>query len=192
MEQNIGQELQALKAEYQVFKETIKKQEALNETFFKDIKKRAAHAVNREIRQRIWLDLITVPIIISICIHIHWPAAFGILVSLWALTDLGSTLWINRKLGMSNLLNDNAQAVSQKIARYRKFYRRSLLVSLMPLPVMLVYIFLRLHAQAGSPEASLYIILSGIVFTTLAIAITIRNYKKHVEACNSLLEQFKE
>lgn len=40
---------------------------------------------------------------------------FGVLVSLWALADLGVDLWISRKLGMNDLLNDDVRTVTKKL-----------------------------------------------------------------------------
>ena len=107
MEINIEKELQTLKSEYNVFKEGLEKQETLNEKFFKALRKRPAMALSKEIRDRMLGDGLTVPMIIVICINTDWPMLFGILVSLWALADLGVSLWVSRKLGMNNLLNDD-------------------------------------------------------------------------------------
>lgn len=70
---------------------------------------------------------------------------FGILVSLWALADLAVTLWVSRKLGMDNLLNDDVRTVAAKIAGYRKFYAGMLMVSMIPFVVMFIYMFTYLY-----------------------------------------------
>lgn len=192
MEMNIEKELQTLKLEYNTFKEGLEKQETLNEKFFKLIRKRPALAISKEIKDRIWLDALTVPIVMIICISTDWPLLFGILVSLWALADLAVTLWVNRKLGMDNLLNDDVRTVTRKIAGYRKFYAGALMVSIVPLVVMFIYVFTYLYDRADDPAAVQLITVSGVVFITLAIAIGVHRYKKHVERCKELLEQFDE
>ncbi|WP_418586705.1 hypothetical protein [Phocaeicola sp.] len=192
METNIEKELQTLKLEYNVLKKGLEKQDALNERFFKSIRKRPALAVGREITNRMWLDVLTVPIIIVICLNTSFPMLFGVLVSLWALADLGVDLWINRKLGMNDLLNDDVRTVTKKIAGYRKYYDRLLLASLLPVVVMLTYIFMHLYARADSPAAIRAITVSGIVFIVLGIIIVLFQYKKHVQRCKELLEQFEE
>ena len=146
METNIEKELQTLKSEYNALKKGLEKQDALNERFFKSIRKRPALAVGREITNRMWLDILTVPVIIVICLYTSFPMLFGVLVSLWALADLSVDLWISRKLGMNDLLNDDVRTVTKKIAGYRKYYDRLLLASLLPVVVMLTYIFLHLYA----------------------------------------------
>lgn len=192
MEIDIEQELQILKSEYNTLKKELKKQDTLNEKFFKSIRKQPALAVSKEIKSRMWLDILTIPAVMIICLNTNFPILFGILVSLWALADLGISLWVSRKLGMDDLLNDDVRTVTEKIAGYRKYYDRLLLASLLPVVVMLTYIFLHLYARADNPAAIRAITVSGIVFILLGIIIVLFQYKKHVQRCKELLEQFEE
>ena len=185
MEINIEKELQTLKSQYNMFKEGLEKQETLNEKFFKSLRKRPAMAVSKEIRNRMLGDVLTVPMIIVICIGIDWPLLFGIMVSLWALVDLGASLWVSRKLGMNHLLDDDVRTVTEKITGYRRFYTGSLLVGI-------TYIFMRLYALADDAATVQLITVSGIVSIVVAIVITLLHYKKHVRRCRELLEQFEE
>lgn len=192
MEINIEKELQTLKSEYNVFKEGLEKQETLNEKFFKSLRKRPAMAISKEIRDRMLGDGLTVPMIIVICINTDWPLLFGILVSLWALADLGVSLWVSRKLGMNNLLNDDVRTVTEKITGYRKFYTGSLVASIIPLTAMLTYIFMRLYDRADDAATVQLITVSGIVSIVFAIVVALLQYRKHVERCKELLDQFEE
>ena len=192
MEINIEKELQTLKSEYNVFKEGLEKQETLNEKFFKSLRKRPAMAISKEIRDRMLGDGLTVPMIIVICINTDWPMLFGILVSLWALADLGVSLWVSRKLGMNHLLDDDVRTVTEKITGYRKFYTGSLVASIVPLTAMLTYIFMRLYDRADNAAAVQLITVSGIVSILVAIVITLLQYRKHVKRCKELLDQFDE
>ncbi len=192
MEINIEKELQTLKSEYNVFKEGLEKQETLNEKFFKSLRKRPAMALSKEIRDRMLGDGLTVPMIIVICINTDWPMLFGILVSLWALADLGVSLWVSRKLGMYNLLNDDVRTVTEKITGYRKFYTGSLVASIVPLTAMLTYIFMRLYDRADDAATVQLITVSGIVSIVFAIVVALLQYRKHVERCKELLDQFEE
>lgn len=192
MEINIEKELQTLKSEYNVFKEGLEKQETLNEKFFKSLRKRPAMALRKEIRDRMLGDGLTVPMIIVICINTDWPMLFGILVSLWALADLGVSLWVSRKLGMNNLLNDDVRTVTEKITGYRKFYTGSLVASIVPLTAMLTYIFMRLYDRADDAATVQLITVSGIVSIVFAIVVALLQYRKHVERCKELLDQFEE
>ncbi|WP_300812485.1 hypothetical protein [uncultured Bacteroides sp.] len=192
MEINIEKELQTLKSQYNMFKEGLEKQETLNEKFFKSLRKRPAMAVSREIRDRMLGDVVTVPMIIVCCISIDWPILFGILVSLWALADLGVSLWVSRKLGMNHLLDDDVRTVTEKITGYRKFYTGSLVASIVPLTAMLTYIFMRLYDRADNAAAVQLITVSGIVSILVAIVITLLQYRKHVKRCKELLDQFDE
>lgn len=189
---NIEKELQILKSDYEVLKKELKGQKILNEQFFRAIRKQSAFVVGKEIKDRMRLDALTVPMVIVICILTDWPILFGVLVSLWALADLGITWWVNRNLEMDNLLNDDVRTVTGKIAGYRKFYIWSLIIGIIPLTVMLVYIYSRLYAQAENPATVQLITLSGIIFTVLAVVVTLLRYRKHAKRCNELLEQFKE
>lgn len=192
MEINIEKELQTLKSEYNVFKEGLEKQETLNEKFFKSLRKRPAMAISKEIRDRMLGDGLTVPMIIVICINTNWPMLFGILVSLWALADLGVSLWVSRKLGMNNLLNDDVRTVTEKITGYRKFYTGSLVASIVPLTAMLTYIFMRLYDRVDDAATVQLITVSGIVSIVFAIVVALLQYRKHVERCKELLDQFEE
>lgn len=192
MEINIEKELQTLKSEYNVFKEGLEKQETLNEKFFKSLRKRPAMAISKEIRDRMLGDVLTIPMIIVICVNIDWPLLFGVLVSLWALVDLGVSFWVSRKLGMNHLLDDDVRTVTEKITGYRRFYTGALLVGIIPLTAMLTYIFMRLYAQADDLATVQLITVSGIVSIIVAIVIALLQYKKHVERCKELLDQFEE
>jgi hypothetical protein len=192
MEMNIEKELQVLKSDYIQFKEGLEKQEKLNEKFFKSLKKRPAMAIHKEIRDRILGDILTVPMIIVICINIDWPLMFGILVSLWALVDLGVSLWVSRKLGMDNLLNGDVRTVTEKITGYRKFYVGSLIAALVPLTAMLAYIFMRLYARANDAATVQLITVAGVASIASGIVITLFQYRKHVKRCKELLDQFEE
>lgn len=192
MEINIEKEIQTLRSEYNVFKEGLEKQEMLNEKFFKSLRRRPAMAISKEIRDRMLGDVLTIPTIIVICINIDWPLLFGILVSLWALVDLGVSLWVSRKLGMNHLLDDDVRTVTGKIAGYRKFYAGSLIAAIIPLTAMVTYIFMRLYALANDAATVQLITVSGVVSIFVAIAITLLQYKKHVRRCRELLEQFEE
>lgn len=189
---NIEKELQTLKSEYDLFKEELGKQKTVNEKFFKSLRKRPAMAISKEIRDRMWGDILTVPMIIVICIHINWPILFALLVSLWALADLGASLWVSRKLGMENLLNGDVRTVTEKIAGYRKFYAGTLIASIVPLTAMLTYIFMRLYAQANDAATVRLITVAGIVSIAVGIVITLLQYKKHMRRCNELLDEFRE
>lgn len=189
---NIEKELQILKSDYNVFKEELKTQKILNEQFLKTVRKQSAFVVGKEIKDRMKLDALTVPMITVICILTDWPVLFGVLVSLWALADLGITWWINRNLETDNLLNDDVRTVTEKIAGYRKFYIWSLIIGIIPLTVMLAYIYSRLCAQAENAATVQLITLSGIISTVLAVVITLLRYRKHVKRCSELLEQFNE
>lgn len=190
METPVEKDLQILRSDYNLLKAELEQQKTLNETFLKSLRKRPATAVNKEIKNRMWGDIITIPMILIICANIHWPMLFGFLVSLWALADLCASLWTYQKLDMRNLLNDDVQTVTKKITAYRKFYTRSLTAGLIPLVAMITYIFITLYAQASNSTAVWLITAAGIISTATSIVITLLYYKKHVEKCDELLHQF--
>lgn len=192
MEMNMEKELQALKSEYATFKEGLEKQETLNEKFFQSLRKRPASAIAKEVKNRMLGDALTVPMILIICLNTDWPILFGILVSLWALADLGISLWVSRKLGMNDLLAGDVRTVTAKIAGYRKFYTGSLIIGIVPLAAMLTYMLMHLYARADSPATAQLITASAIASIGAGLAITLFQYKKHVERCKDLLEQFEE
>lgn len=192
MERNIGEELEELKAGYNALKAQMKQQERLNERFFKAARHRPAQAVSKKIRNRMILDAVTLPIIWIICIATHWPPLFGVLVSLWTMTDLGATIWINHKLGMDHLLDGDTRTVTRAITSYRRFYRRTLALSVIPCTAMIAYIFIELLDRVGSSPNRNLIIAIGIVYTLVAIIITWLQYRRHTKACDELLNEFEE
>lgn len=192
MERNPGQELEALRADYNALKAQMKQQERLNERFFKAARLRPAQAVSKGIRNRMILDVLTLPIIWIICITTHWPLLFGVLVSLWTLIDLVATIWINRKLGMDHLLDGDTRTVTYAITSYRRFYRRALAVSIIPCIVMISYIFIELLDRIDNSANRNLIIAIGIAYTLIAAIIILLRYRRHAKACDDLLNEFEE
>lgn len=192
MERNIEQELEALKADYNALKAQMKQQERLNERFFKAVRHRPVQAVNKKIRNRMILDVLTLPVIWIICITTRWPLLFGVLVSLWTMTDLGATIWINRKLGMDHLLDGDTRTVTHAITSYRRFYRRALTISIIPCIAMITYIFIELLDRVEDSANRNLIIVICIAYTLAAIIITVVQYRRHTKACDDLLNEFEE
>lgn len=192
MERNMGQELEALKADYKALKAQMKQQERLNERFFRAARHRPVQAVSKEIRNRMILDVLTLPIIWIICITTRWPPLFGVLVSLWTITDFAATVWINRKLGMDHLLDGDMRTVARAITSYRRFYRRALAVSIIPCIAMIAYIFMELLARIANSANRNLIIAIGIAYTLIAVVITWLQYRRHTRACDELLNEFEE
>lgn len=192
MERNIGQELEALKADYDALKSQMKQQERLNERFFKAARRRPAQAVSKEIRNRMIVDVLTLPTIWIICITTHWSLMFGVLVSLWTIIDLVATIWINRKLGMDHLLDGDTRTVTHAITSYRRFYRQALAVSIVPCIAMIAYIFIELLARIENSANRNLIIAIGIIYTLVAVIITWLQYRRHARACADLLDEFEE
>lgn len=192
MERNMGQELEALKADYKALKAQMKQQERLNERFFRAARHHPVQAVSKEIRNRMILDVLTLPIIWIICITTRWPPLFGVLVSLWTITDFAATVWINRKLGMDHLLDGDMRTVARAITSYRRFYRRALAVSIIPCIAMIAYIFMELLARIANSANRNLIIAIGIAYTLVAVVITWLQYRRHTRACDELLNEFEE
>lgn len=192
MERNMGQELEALKADYKALKAQMRQQERLNERFFRAARHRPVQAVSKEIRNRMILDVLTLPIIWIICIATRWPPLFGVLVSLWTITDFAATVWINRKLGMDHLLDGDMRTVARAITSYRRFYRRALAVSIIPCIAMIAYIFMELLARIANSANRKLIIAIGIAYTLVAVVITWLQYRRHTRACDELLNEFEE
>lgn len=192
MERNAGKELEALKADYDTLKAQMRQQERLNERFFKAARRHPARAVSEGIRNRMLLDVLTLPIIWIICITTHWSLLFGGLVSLWTIIDLAATIWINRKLGMDHLLDGDTRTVTHAITSYRRFYRRVLAINIIPCIAMITYIFMELLARIdGSANRNLILVIA-IVYTLLAILLTWQQYRRHTKACDDLLNEFEE
>lgn len=192
MERNIGEELEALKADYNTLKAQMRQQERLNERFFKAARHRPTRVVSEGIRNRMLLDVLTLPIIWIICITTHWSLLFCGLVSLWTIIDLAATIWINRKLGMDHLLDGDTRTVTHAITSYRRFYRRVLAINVIPCIAMITYIFMELLARIDGSSNRNLILVIAIVYTLLAILLTWQQYRRHSKACDDLLNEFEE
>lgn len=192
MERNIGQELEALKADYNALKAQMKQQERLNERFFKAARRRPAQAVSAGIRNHMLRDVLIIPTTWIICITTHWPLLFGVLVSLWAIIDLAATMWINRKLGMDHLLDGDTQTVTHAITSYRRFYHRALAINIIPCIAMITYIFTEFLARTVNSANRHLIIMICIAATLTSIIITWLQYRRHTKACDDLLNEFEE
>ena len=192
MECNLGQELEALKADYNALKAQMKQQERLNERFFKAARLRPAQAVSKGIRNRMILDVLTLPTIWIICITTHWPLLFGVLISLWTIVDLVATIWINRKLGMDHLLDGDTRTVTHAITSYRRFYRRALAISIVPCIAMIAYIFIEFLTRIANSANRNLILGIGIAYVLIAFIITWLQYRRHTKACDDLLNEFEE
>lgn len=192
MERNIGQELETLKNDYNALKAQMKRQERLNERFFKAARHRPMQAVSKGIRNRIILDILTLPTIWIICTTTHWPILFAVLVSLWTMTDLVATIWINHKLGMDHLLDGDTRTVTHAITSYRRFYRRALAINIIPGTAMIVYIFIELLARIENSANRNLIIAIAVAYTLMILIITWQQYRRHIKACDDLLNEFEE
>ncbi len=192
MERNLGQELEALKADYNALKAQMEQQEHLNERFFKAARHRPAQVVSKGIRNRMILDVLTLPTIWIICITTHWPLLFGVLISLWTIVDLVATIWINRKLGMDHLLDGDTRTVTHAITSYRRFYRRALAISIVPCIAMIAYIFIEFLTRIANSANRNLILGIGIAYVLIAFIITWLQYRRHTKACDDLLNEFEE
>ena len=120
-----SKELQELKSEFNDLKETLDKQRIVNKEILEHIQKQKISFIGKDLKSRMSTDIITIPMIFVICNTVRWPIMFAVAVSVWAILDLISVLWMKKKFNTSTLLESDVLTVAKSIKEYKKYYHLS-------------------------------------------------------------------
>ena len=183
-----SKELQELKSEFNDLKETLSEQKIVNKGLLEHIQKQKASFIGNDLKSRMMMDITSIPMILIICNAIGWPMLFAAAVSVWAILDLISVLWMRKRFNNQSLLESDVLTVARNVKEYKKFYHLSTVIGAVPAVVMTAYIILRLYSQGVSGNDMLWVVVLLIVTYIIAVLVTVRKYRKQMSSCDSLID----
>ena len=156
------------------------------------IQKQKISFIGKDLKSRMLTDIITIPMIFVICNTVRWPIMFAVAVSVWAILDLISVLWMKKKFNTSTLLESDVLTVAKSIKEYKKYYHLSVAVGAFPALAIGIYVAIRLYSQR--PEGSEFpFVLALLLFTYIVgVLMAIKKYKKTMTDCDNLIDSLKE
>ena len=186
-----SKELQELKSEFNDLKETLSEQRIVNKGLLEHIQKQKASFIGNDLKTRMMMDITSIPMIVIICNAIGWPMLFAAAVSVWAILDLISVLWMKKRFNNQNLLESDVLTVARNVKEYKRFYHLSTVIGAIPAVAMTAYIILRIYSQGASGNDMLWVF--GLLFVTyfIAVLVTVRKYKKLMSSCDSLIDSLE-
>ena len=183
-----SKELQELKSEFNDLKETLSEQKIVNKGLLEHIQKQKASFIGNDLKTRMMMDITSIPMIVIICNAIGWPMLFAAAVSVWAILDLISVLWMKKRFNNQNLLDSDVLTVAKNVKEYKKFYHLSTVIGAIPAVAMTAYIIIRIYSQGVSGNDMQWLIALLIVTYLIAVVVTVRKYRKLMTSCDSLID----
>ena len=187
-----SKELQELKSEFNDLKETLSEQRIVNKGLLEHIQKQKASFIGNDLKTRMMMDMTAIPMVVIICNAIGWPMLFAVAVSIWAVLDLISVLWMRKRFNNQNLLESDVLTVAKNVKEYKKFYHLSTVIGAIPAVAMTAYIILRIYSQGASGNDMLWVVVLLIVTYLIAVLVTVRKYKKLMSSCDSLIDSLEK
>ena len=187
-----SKELQELKSEFNDLKETLSEQRIVNKGLLEHIQKQKASFIGNDLKTRMMMDITAIPMVVIICNAIGWPMLFAVAVSIWAVLDLISVLWMRKRFNNQNLLESDVLTVAKNVKEYKKFYHMSTVIGAIPAVAMTAYIILRVYSQGASGNDMLWFVVLLIVTYLIAVLVTVRKYKKLMSSCDSLIDSLEK
>ena len=186
-----SKELQELKSEYNDLKETLNKQRIVNKELLEQIRKQKTSFIGKDLTKRMSLDIITIPMIIVICHAVGWPIWFAVAVSIWALIDLVAVLVGRKKFDTRKMLDDDVLTAAKTVKEYKRFYHLSVVVGAIPAVALVAFVLVRIYAQSA-PDDNMLLPTAIYIFACLAgILLSIKTYRKKMEACDNLIDSLE-
>lgn len=186
-----SKELQELKSEYNDLKETLNKQRIVNQELLEQIRKQKTSFIGKDLTKRMSMDIITIPMIIVICHAVGWPIWFAVAVSIWALIDLIAVLVGRKKFDTQKMLDDDVLTAAKTVKEYKRFYHLSMVVGAIPAVALVAFVLVRIYAQSA-PDDNMLLPTAIYIFACLVgILLSIKTYRKKMEACDSLIDSLE-
>ena len=186
-----SKELQELKSEFNDLKETLNKQRIVNKEFLEQIRKQKTSFIGKDLTKRMSMDIITIPMIIVICHAVGWPIWFAVAVSFWAQIDLIAVLVGRKKFDTRKMLDDDVLTAAKTVKEYKRFYHLSVVVGAIPAVALVAFVLIRIYTQSA-PDENMLFPTAIYIFTCLAgILLSIKTYRKKMEACDNLIESLE-
>ena len=186
-----SKELQELKSEFNDLKETLSEQRIVNKGLLERIQKQKASFIGNDLKNRMMMDITTIPMIVIICNAIGWPMLFAAAVAAWAIIDLIFVLWMKKRFNNQNLLESDVLTVAKNVKEYKRFYHLSTVIGAIPAVAMTAYIVLRIYSQGASGNDMLWVGVLLFVTYLIAVLVTVRKYKKLMSSCDSLIDSLE-
>lgn len=186
-----SKELQELKSEFNDLKETLNKQRIVNKELLEQIRKQKTSFIGKDLTKRMSMDIITIPMIIVICHAVGWPIWFAVAVSIWALIDLLAVLAGRKKFDTRKMLDDDVLTAAKTVKEYKRFYHLSVVVGAIPAVALVAFVLVRIYAQSA-PDDNMLLPTAIYIFACLAgILLSIKTYRKKMEACDNLIDSLE-
>ena len=186
-----SKELQELKSEFNDLKETLNKQRIVNKELLDQIRKQKTSFIGKDLTKRMSLDIITIPMIIVICHAVGWPIWFAVAVSIWALIDLIAVLVGRKKFDTRKMLDDDVLTAAKTVKEYKRFYHLSVVVGAIPAVALVDFVLIRIYTQSASDD-NMLLLTAIYIFAFLAgILLSIKTYRKKMEACDNLIDSLE-
>jgi uncharacterized membrane protein len=184
-------ELQELKSEFNDLKEMLNKQRIVNKELLAQIRKQKTSFIGKDLTKRMSMDIITIPMIIVICHAVGWPIWFAVAVSIWALIDLVAVLVGRKKFDTRKMLDDDVLTAAKTVKEYKRFYHLSVVVGAIPAVALVAFVLIRIYAQSA-PDDNMMLPTAIYIFACLAgILLSIKTYRKTMEACDNLIDSLE-
>ena len=186
-----SKELQELKSEFNDLKETLNKQRIVNQELLEQIRKQKTSFIGKDLTKRMSMDIITIPMIIVICHAVGWPIWFAVAVSIWALIDLIAVLAGRKKFDTRKMLDDDVLTAAKTVKEYKRFYHLSVVVGAIPAVALVAFVLVRIYAQSA-PDDNMLLPTAIYIFACLAgILLSVKTYRKKMEACDNLIDSLE-
>ncbi|MBO4843062.1 MAG: hypothetical protein J5490_00565 [Bacteroidales bacterium] len=186
-----SQELQELKSEFNDLKETLNEQRIVNKGLLEHIQKQKASFIGKDLTTRMSMDVFTIPMILVICNAIGWPMWFAAAVSLWAIADLVSVLWMRKRFNPQNLLESDVLTVAKNVKDYKKFYHLSTIIGAILAVAMTVFIIIRVYTQGHTGSSLLFFLILFLITCVISVVITARKYRQLMASCDNLIDSLE-
>ena len=185
-------ELEALKADYALLKQSLEKLEATHARRLAEIKSRRISRLNKEMNRRIRMNLCALPFGLALSFSTDWPIVFAIFVVLWLLANVYYAVKMKRQLNVDSLMTEEVKCATKKIIEYRIFYRNSLAINSVVSLLIMLYIFVGIFSKLTYSESIQRFWVMGAIFAVVALVVEVVRYRKHHKLCRELLAQFDE
>ena len=186
-----SKELQELKSEFNDMKETLNKQRIVNKELLEQIRKQKTSFIGKDLTKRMSMDIITIPMIIVICHAVGWPIWFAVAVSIWALIDLVAVLVGRKKFDTQKMLDGDVLTVAKTVKEYKRFYHLSVVVGAIPAVALVAFVLIRIYTQSASDD-NMLLPTAIYIFACLAgILLSVKTYRKKMEACDNLIDSLE-
>ncbi|MBQ6912322.1 MAG: hypothetical protein IJQ35_09245 [Bacteroidales bacterium] len=125
------------------------------------------------------------------CHAVGWPMWFAAAVSIWALIDLVAVLVGRKKFDTQKMLDDDVLTAAKTVKDYKRFYHLSMVIGAIPAVALVAYVLIRIYTQSASDD-NMLLPTAIYIFACLAgILLSVKTYRKKMEACDSLIDSLE-